>query len=103
MFGVLRQESDSIALERGAQVDISMPNLLRIQEAEGLDKHTDLASLFFIVRTYLEDWCRANIKGVWRVDKEIIYPPDENTETILRFQFSNKREAVRFKLTWGGR
>ena len=102
MFGTLLKESDDVAFTKGAEVDIKVSSLLRIQEAEGLEKHRDLAQLFYVVRTFLEDWCRGNIKCKWRAHKEIIYPPEESSEEVLRFAFVSRKEAVRFKLTWGG-
>lgn len=45
------------------------------------------------MKFYLEDWCRKTIKGGFAVSEE----------NCLTFLFQRSSEAVRFKLTWGGR
>ena len=103
MFQALKKQSDRIALDKGASVQLGMAEMLRIQEGEGLPAHIDDRNLNYIVRTYLSDWCANNIKGRWELMRDIDIQTDKASEDVLIFTFANKREAVRFKLTWGGK
>ena len=103
MFNALKQESNRLGFERGASVTLGTAEMLRISDNENLQQHDDLRHLNFLVRSFLEQWCRDNITCRWELERDIAFEPDTAAEDILRFSFSRKREAVRFKLTWGGR
>lgn len=102
MFGALKKESDSIAFERGSSVTLGLAEIIRIRESEQLESTDSELRLNFIVRDYLSQWCRDNIKGRWELLRDIRMEPGVNSEDVLIFKFTNRREAVRFKLTWGG-
>jgi hypothetical protein len=103
VFDALKGESLDIALDKGADVYIGLETMLRISEQESLPQHNDLQHLFWLVRNHLEEWCRANIKGRFRAQRDLIYPRNSSTEEVILFRFTMKSEAVRFKLTWGGK
>ena len=98
MFQSLKAASKSIALEGGSQVVIGEAAQWRICETEGLGPPADKHQANYHCRSFLYEWGSRNIKGTWAMDRDI-----ENGEEILRLIFQRKKEAVRFKLTWGGR
>lgn len=103
MFQSLRKEADRLAFEKGASVTLGTAEMLRIYENEGLPQHSDLRQLNFNVRDHLERWCHANIRCRWEMMRDIRLAPDQASDDVLIFSFSSKKEAVRFKLTWGGK
>lgn len=103
MFNSLKQEAGRLAFERGASVTLGTAEMLRISSNENLEPHDDLRRLNFLVRNHLAQWCRDNITCRWELERDIAFEPDTASEDVLRFSFSRKRDAVRFKLTWGGK
>lgn len=101
-FSALKAETRRLAFEKGGCVDINTAAMLRIYESEGLEQHADLQQLSYNVRSFLSDWIMENINGHWSLERELLMKAGANSEDILRFHFSKKSEAVRFKLTWGG-
>lgn len=99
MFHSLKAESDRMAFERGAMVQLGLDEMRRIQENENLEDADDDRRLNFIVRDYLERWCHANVRCRWEMNREVA----DVIGDVLQFSFSSKKEAVRFKLTWGGK
>lgn len=59
------------------------------------------------VYVFLQEWCRQQIKGGFAPRREVfslnMMTSDKADEPCFTFLFKRSSEAVRFKLTWGGR
>lgn len=97
MFGVLRHEAERLALEGKPTMILMEAAQERIRMSEDLGDADDRYQLNALVRTHLEDWCTKYIKGKWGFTRELI-----DAQEALCFTFAKPKEAVRFKLTWGG-
>ena len=98
MFHSLRAEADRMAFARGAMIQLGTPEMLRIHEREDLEATDDDRRVNALVRDFLERWCHAYVRCRWEMKREVDMGDD-----VLQFFFSSKKEAVRFKLTWGGK
>ena len=95
-FDTIRLAYQSIQIDHWTPVVIDHHTVSRIlrdtddDELEEFKTDDDMSTVHY----FLGNWCRKNIKCTFATKHE-------GSELILYFKHSS--EAVRFKLTWGGR
>lgn len=108
MFHALTRANRAMQLESWTPVVIDMATMIHIHKTQGenmVQPADDLKST--AVYIFLDSWCREHIHGGHAPRRELASLNDFGSfkmdEPCLTFLFKHSSEAVRFKLTWGGR
>jgi len=110
MFKALSRANREMQLESWTPVTITMGTMFHLFDQEREDMATPLDDLKSTsVLLFLETWCKAHIKQGFAVKREPAsltsftqVGKDDNSACLI-FLFKLSSEAVRFKMTWGGR
>ena len=81
-----------IAMESWVWVSLSSSEVENIAKLEGYHEMENIDQTIWVI-SMLNEWGKTNIKGDFEIHR--------NGDVVI-VKFKKKREAVRFKLTWGG-
>lgn len=93
MFKALRNFTEEQALAQGKALFLDNQALSALADERQILAE-DSFERCIVIRAQMEKWCKENLKCLFRVN----YPELVSIE----IRFSDPREAMRFKLTWGG-
>lgn len=97
-FKAITRANREMQLDSWTPVNFDFATLMKIirdatERGENLEDF-ETGDSFSTTKYYLEAWCRAHSKGGFAIKQD---------DGCLIFLFKLSSEAVRFKLTWGGK
>jgi hypothetical protein len=104
----LSRANREMQLDSWTPVAIDQATMLHIHKEHGdqmIQPADDLKAT--AVYVFLQEWCRQQIKGGFAPRREVqsmnMIAGGRGDDPCFTFLFKRSSEAVRFKLTWGGR
>jgi len=90
--------ADEMAMNDSEIFMIKESHQQEIREQENLGDSEDRYRTNYLVRSFLSDWLHRYVKGRWELNRDIY-----EGEEVLVIRIQRKKDAVLFKLTWGGK